>query len=58
MINTSSESLKARKVFISQLSFLGAVEIACSVVLNMNNSLITSGPICDMSESLQGFLGI
>ena len=41
-INTTSESLKARKISVFQrFSFLGAVEIFCSA----EKSFITSGPV-------------
>ena len=46
MINTESESLKERKIFILAFKFLQAIEIPCSVEMSMKNEkkfLITSG---------------
>ena len=45
-INTTTESLKARKVFSFQhYSFLCAFEMSCSVELRMKINFITSGPV-------------
>ena len=43
MINTNSERLKARNVFICWY-FSVTFEISCSVELNMKKCFITSGP--------------
>ena len=44
IINTTSESLKARKVFILSFLALLVVEISCSVELNMKKSFVTLMP--------------